>query len=169
MAGGESACGAEDTGRGWSGEDQGRMVLKAGGGTPRQRNVRVQEREWPQGGAFLQPAHGEGAESSRETLSRPRGARTHLPGERGAGRVPSQTTLRRARLSKGRGRQWCATPPPRGDSRVRGPGHRCKPAARKGSRPQNGAEGPAAAEPPSNPHQEDLQEAAPLSPSQGGG
>ena len=122
------------------------MVLKAGGGTPRQRNVRVQEREWPQGGAFLQPAHGEGAESSRETLSRPRGARTHLPGERGAGRVPSQTTLRRARLSKGRGRQWCATPPPvvtagseglgTGASQQRGKGHGRR-TERRGLRPQS--------------------------------
>lgn len=134
--GGESACGllrgAEDPGRSWSNEDHGWPVLKAGGGTPWQRTVRVQGRGWPQGGAFLQPAHGEGVEGSIETLTRPRGARTHLPGE--GGRVPSQTTPRRARLSKGRGRQWCATPPVTagsegpgtGASQERGKGHGCR-------------------------------------------
>lgn len=154
--GGENACGllcgAEDPGRSWSSEDHGRPVLKAGGGTPWQKTVRVQGRGWPQGGAFLQSAHGEGVEGSIETLTRPRGARTHLPGRGGACPEPDHTEKGQAEQGEG-ATMVCH---PSSDSRVRGPGHRCKPGARKGSRLQKGAEGPAAAAPPSNPHQEDL-------------
>ena len=111
---------------------------------------------------------GRGGEQQRD-LESPQGGQDTPPRGEGGGASPEPDHTEEGQAEQGEGATMVCHPPPRGDSRVRGPGHRCKPAARKGSRPQNGAEGPAAAEPPSNPHQEDLQEAAPLSPSQGGG